>query len=625
VKIANKISLSFLAAAIIITVVAEFGLLKVSEESLKAQIIAHLETTARSREDHVETYLKLIKVATAQLSKSVVLETFLEARKDDPGWARAYEQAMTRLRRTKEVNPAIYEFLLMDAAGKVVASSIPASIGQDRSADTLFTEGLKETHIKGAYYSDIYKIPLIAVSAPIINSSTGQAIGVLASRNTLKDLDQITTDRTGLGKSGEIYIVNKDGYMITPSRRVKDTFLKQKVDTESFRMCMRRKAESETSLKTIICPDYMGSMMLGTSAYITGVRWALIAEIDISEAFAPLQKLRGIFIFALILVLATAWFMGRAIAARITSPLHKLHEGIEIIAEGNLAYRVGTPAKDEIGQLSRAFDTMTSELKKKIVSIYDLNKEVAERKKAESDLREANKNLKTAQQAIVTAEKMSSLGRFSYGVAHEIKNPLGIILGGMEYLQAKFRDADEESKETIGMVSDSVLRVDAIINALTALSRPTGGVMKTVNVNTLISDMVGLTRSKLALRQIAFNPGPAGEEISIEADADQIQYALLAILTNAIDATPIDGTIRITARKEPPDCVIDIADNGDGISEDALPKVFEPFFTTRRDRKHIGLGLTVAKTFIDVNKGDISITSKKGEGTAVKISFPMAA
>ena len=156
-KIANKISLSFLSVAVVLTAVAGFTVTKVNENILKREIIAHLETTARSREDHIETYLKLIKASVAQLSKSVVLETFLETRKDDPGWAKAYEQTMTRLKRTKEVNPAIHEFLLMDASGKVMASSDPTSIGQDRSADTLFTEGQKEVHIKDAYYSDIYK------------------------------------------------------------------------------------------------------------------------------------------------------------------------------------------------------------------------------------------------------------------------------------------------------------------------------------------------------------------------------------------------------------------------------------------------------------------------------------
>jgi signal transduction histidine kinase len=226
---------------------------------------------------------------------------------------------------------------------------------------------------------------------------------------------------------------------------------------------------------------------------------------------------------------------------------------------------------------------------------------------------------------------MAALGRFSAGAAHEIKNPLGIILGGMEYLQAKFRDADDESKDTIKMVSSAVLRVDSIINALTELAGPAERKVRKIDTKTMVEDAILLLGSKLKGCNITFST-VAEKNLFIEADIDHIQYALLSILTNAADAMPGGGEVKTKVYRHLPDrpspggskCVIEIADTGEGISEDALSKVFEPFFTTRRDKKQIGLGLTVAKEFIGLNKGDIGIASKKGEGTVVKISFPMA-
>jgi len=302
-KIANKISLSFLGVAVVLTAVAGFTFLKISENILKKEIMAHLETTARSRKDHVETYLELIKGATAQLANSPTLENFLLTPKGDPGWKKITDLTMERLKRTKDANPAIYEFLLMDTSGIVVASSNPTSVGQNRSADTIFTEGRKEAYIKDAYYSDIYNIPLIAVSVPVIEYGTGKVIGVLASRNTLKDLDSITIDTTGLGRTGEIYIVNKDGYAITPLRGMKDTFLKQRVDTENYKLCMRRRGESEKSLEVIVCPDYRGIMVLGTNAYIIEMHWALLAEVDVREAYVPLARLRAVVLVVIALVI----------------------------------------------------------------------------------------------------------------------------------------------------------------------------------------------------------------------------------------------------------------------------------------------------------------------------------
>jgi signal transduction histidine kinase len=120
--------------------------------------------------------------------------------------------------------------------------------------------------------------------------------------------------------------------------------------------------------------------------------------------------------------------------------------------------------------------------------------------------------------------------------------------------------------------------------------------------------------------------------LSVEADADQIQYALLSVLMNAAEAMPTGGEVTIAARKElpakpsqgTPRCAIEVTDTGEGISKENLPKIFEPFFTTRRDRKQIGLGLTVSKEFLKSNKGDIFIASEKGKGTIVRIVLPLA-
>ena len=133
----------------------------------------------------------------------------------------AFEVAMKRLKGTKEINPVIAGFLLMDNTGKVVASSDESSIGLDKSKDVLFLGGKKNIFIKDVYYLESSKDPLMAVSAPFLDGQTGELLGVLAARVRLSDLNKIVADRTGMGKTGEIYIVNKYGYMITPSIFIK--------------------------------------------------------------------------------------------------------------------------------------------------------------------------------------------------------------------------------------------------------------------------------------------------------------------------------------------------------------------------------------------------------------------
>lgn len=405
-KIANKISLSFLAAALIILSAAGITVYIVAKNNLQKSIYNNLSVAAASRTNHIETYLEMLKISVGQLSKSVVLEDFLKIKdKEDSRYNEAFQQAMRRLKRTKEVNPSIFEFMLLDAAGKVAASSSENSIGADKSTDAYFLGGQKKTFIRDVYYSEILKEVLMAVSAPFLDSDTGKLLGVIVARVRLNDLNNIVTNRTGLGRTGDIYIVNKYGFMITPSRFIKDAVLKQKVDTENVRRAQLQKgiertfseeeeaketAEEEAKETANVFPDYRGVQVLGTHIFIPRMQWAVLVEIDAKEAFAPLAELRLLFFLILFIAVSTAWLSGIFIARFISKPIHKLHKGTEIIGGGNLDYKVGTAVKDEIGQLSRAFDTMTENLKNTTTSIESLNKEAIEHKQTETHLQETN-------------------------------------------------------------------------------------------------------------------------------------------------------------------------------------------------------------------------------------------
>ncbi|MDD5439513.1 MAG: ATP-binding protein, partial [Candidatus Omnitrophica bacterium] len=384
-KIAAKISLSFLIIVMLFTVISASFFYGIAKKGLEKTIYAELKSTAMSRAEHIETYLEMLKLAVNQLSKSVVLENFLKTA-DDPA---AFAIAMTRLKRTQEADPAIYEFLLLDEAGKVIASSNKKSVGSDKSTDALFLGSQKGTYIKDAYLSDILNEPLIAVSAPFLDSTSGRLLGVLAARVRLSDLYKITTETTGLGATGEIYIVNRYSFMITPSRSLKDTFLKQKVDTPNVSDCLLHrtgKMMDQDNEPVIVCRDYLGTPVLGTHIYLPEMQWCILAEISIQEAMAPLKKIRILFTVVVCLIPLATWLVGLFFGHMISEPIYKLHRGAEIIGAGNLDYKVGTGANDEIGQLSRAFDAMTENLQYSTASIERLNREITERKKLEEKL-----------------------------------------------------------------------------------------------------------------------------------------------------------------------------------------------------------------------------------------------
>ncbi|MCD6298639.1 MAG: response regulator, partial [Deltaproteobacteria bacterium] len=266
----------------------------------------------------------------------------------------------------------------------------------DRSTDAYFLGAKSGPYVKDAYFSKITGQISIAVSAPIKDRETKALLGVVVGRINMRKLYEITACRTGLGKTGEIYVLNRHGYMITPSRFINDTFLKLKVDTENARKCLDDVSKFGTKThehEAFIYTDYRGIEVLGVYNHVPEMQWGLIAEIDKSEALAPLNKIKITFFIILLFVPLAAWLAGILFSRLITMPIRKLHEGTEIIGRGNLDYQVGTDSMDEIGQLSRAFDKMTGDLKNTTTSIDELNKEIAERKRAKAAAEKENAKL----------------------------------------------------------------------------------------------------------------------------------------------------------------------------------------------------------------------------------------
>ncbi|MBA7615937.1 hypothetical protein ES703_23227 [subsurface metagenome] len=234
-KIANKINSSFFVVVAILAAFAMFIFYMAGKTHLQKAIYAHLSTTARSRAHHIETFLKTQKNAAIQLSKSIVLEEFLSAGKEDPDYIQRFNRAMRRLKATEKANEFTSELFVIDKNGKIAASSDRSKIGLDRSTDSYFLGGKKGPYIKDAYYSKTMAEKCLVFSAPIEDSNTGEFLGVIVAKIKMDMLNEITTDRIGLGETGELYLVNKYGYLITPSRFRKDVFLKQKIDTENTR------------------------------------------------------------------------------------------------------------------------------------------------------------------------------------------------------------------------------------------------------------------------------------------------------------------------------------------------------------------------------------------------------
>ena len=254
-----------------------------------------------------------------------------------------------------------------------------------------------------------------------------------------------------------------------------------------------------------------------------------------------------------------------------------------------------------------------------------------ERRKAETALRRTEEELGETQKNLVQSEKLAALGRFSSGIAHELKNPLGIVLGGVEFLEVKIKVGDKETRTVVSKIKDAALRAAEIVDEILKFAKPSELKLDNMDPNELVREVLSLFQYGITSRNIEIETQYSQEPMDIRVDKNRIQQVLFNLLANAVEALDGEGSVRVSVSRHARtkayplgSCVIEVADTGIGISSENLHHLFEPFFTTKRDQKGTGLGLSVAKSIVERHNGDLKIESKMGYGTRAKVLLSLA-
>ena len=284
-------------------------------EVLTEKSIDHLLTAAESRADHINTFLDGKKNIAAEFSSDSFIRESLVLLKNEENYAQISDNLSLYLLLNKIViDKDAYQVHVLDTRGTVVAGSDinGKGLGKNSLKSESFVNGKIKPFISGIFYDEEFNRNAYAVSAPI--RSGGAFLGVIVIKMDLETLFRITTDRTGLGKTGEIYIINEENYLLTPSRFLRGEnkgILTQVVDTENSKKCFEgigrygafddeELAEHSKTSEEIIFEDYRGEEVLGVHSHIISQPWCLIAEMDKSEALsAPRKELLIVSLFIL--------------------------------------------------------------------------------------------------------------------------------------------------------------------------------------------------------------------------------------------------------------------------------------------------------------------------------------
>jgi two-component system NtrC family sensor kinase len=332
---------------------------------------------------------------------------------------------------------------------------------------------------------------------------------------------------------------------------------------------------------------------------------------------------RSMILYAIVLAAAVTAIAVVFLTSTVLTPVRHLMRGAQAIAAGDLDHQIVESGTDEMGALAAAFNEMTASLKHE----KEENRHWAET--LEGRVREKTDELKAIHGQIVHIEKMASLGKLAATVAHELNNPLEAILTYAKLIGRRLRkdeaslEKNASTIEEVDLIARETDRCGSIVKNLLLFSRKNVGEFSLASVAQIVDKAASLVRHHCQMANVRFESRFAEREIALTCDQNQIQQALLALFVNAVEATPAGGAITVDVRREDTDeVVIEVGDTGSGILAEDLPHIFEPFYTTKKGGKGVGLGLSVVYGIVERHGGTIVARSAPGSGTVFTLRFP---
>ncbi|MFQ6104207.1 MAG: ATP-binding protein [Candidatus Glassbacteria bacterium] len=343
-------------------------------------------------------------------------------------------------------------------------------------------------------------------------------------------------------------------------------------------------------------PVVPSNWMLGL---VVPVEWVTRAALKTGEKMRErtdlLRAEMFLFFFLLVTAVVLVTFM---VSRKVARPVRELAEGARRIGSGDLGYRVSELSNDEIGDLAHSFNEMAT------------------------SLREREEELARIQQELIMSESLSSMGKVAAGVAHEIRNALGVIKNSIYYLDGKLETGIEKENQAqvekhMEIIEREIEIAEGIISELLNFASPLVAHVKELDLCLLIREAVDRTAFPAKTRVKLDFPA---ETLMIRGDPVLLGQVFFNILQNAKQAMPDGGEVTVSMAVEETEISVKISDTGVGINPENIEMLFEPFFTTKA--KGIGLGLSLSKRIIEEHKGRIEVESTEGEGTCFTIHLP---
>lgn len=359
-KIATIICVSITLLIVITTSIGLIILNKTSENILHSNIAATLETTAQTKAEHIATILDHYKADTEQIASSPQVRSLLLSDEKTTSYMEKMETAEKEL-KSKVQTENLLKITVFDKNGRILISTDQVHNETYEEIERLVTLG--ENYFKGPHFSNIFGKTCIHFGFPIKNN--GETIGFVITDLNTAEIEKVTLDNTGLGNSGETYLVTLDSMLLTPKRYNTKKAFESKITTKNSELCITKDALGDhTSHPDAIAFNADGQELLGTHRYIPNAEWCLIAEISKDEAIT--SSLRTIIITRTALMAITSTLiilLSIMLTKLIVTPLDRISENMDDISQGRFDIELKKSRIYEVNRLVNSLNRVIISLK----------------------------------------------------------------------------------------------------------------------------------------------------------------------------------------------------------------------------------------------------------------------
>jgi two-component system NtrC family sensor kinase len=495
--------------------------------------------------------------------------------------------------------------LFCSASGELVAGQHRASsVDKEKFAHAAMAitrgalEGTPATGsvaLDGRAYS-VISVPVMGSNGPLVGALT---VGIRLGEATLKELK---------GTRTEILLVAQNQVIVStvPNSDLSENLLSDLIPNG---VAPARSLRGQNAQHTMVSGEHFlarAGAIDAAGSRPSGVSYVILSSYE--HGVRALEETRRTLVglsLAGVLVssLTVSWLV-----RRVTRPLRELRDSAEAVGQGDFSRRLTQYSNDECGELAETFNRMTGNLQS-----------------SRTELEKAVDTLKNTQAQLIQSEKLSAVGQFVAGVAHELNNPLTAVIGFSDLLAQT--STDQKIRPHLDIIAKSAHRCHKIVENLLGFARQHPPERKLIAIKDSMVDVLEIMNYDLRTSNVKVVRDFQEDLPAIMADAHQLQQVFINILSNArqaIQSFRSDGEITVRLRTSGPMIRIEFQDNGPGIRPEHLSRIFDPFFTTKPVGKGTGLGMSLSYGIIHEHGGQISVRSELGAGAHFVIELPVA-